>query len=164
MLRPIVPCIMSPLVWARPIPGGAFCHLHYGAGFIVQGPAGNILAAGARILGVCDSGGYEQPFYIATNEVKQGRHFCSLTCRSNFRSKQNLPVASRTPVHFTCKECEVDFTMMESYVTAYRKKFGRDPLALFRRINHLTSSFHAKTLMSANKLACRNCGKTEQNP
>ena len=39
----------------------------------------------------------------------------------------NPNAASRTPVHFCCRICGKPFVMMASYVTAYQKRFGKNP-------------------------------------
>lgn len=69
-----------------------------------------------------------EPFYCYQSEADKGRKYCSLQCRSAHRFQRELPAASRTPVPFTCKECGNPFTMMKSYLTAYRKKFDHDPI------------------------------------
>lgn len=69
--------------------------------------------------------GCKQPFYCYPSDVKAGRKYCRIGCKSESKG----PIAARhTPVNFTCNECHKPFFMMQSYLAAYQKKFGRDPL------------------------------------
>lgn len=99
-----------------------------------------------------------QPFYCYPNEAEKGRKYCSLICRTAHLHKKGLSAASRTPVNFTCKECGKSFSMMQSYVTAYRKKFNRDPLYC-----SMTCSYAGirKDADARNTFTCKQCGKTE---
>lgn len=97
-----------------------------------------------------------QPFYCYPSDAKAGRKYCSLTCRSSHRFSKALPAASRTPVNFTCKDCEQPFIMMQSYLTAYQKKFGRDPLYCSEKCSN---AGRRKDTEAKNKYVCVNCGK-----
>lgn len=99
----------------------------------------------------------KQPFYCYPSEVEMGRKYCSLTCRSKHRFDKPLPAPSRTPVDFTCKECGNPFIMMQGYLTAYRKKFGRDPMYCSMKCSY---AGQRKAADERNKLTCQHCGKT----
>ena len=99
------------------------------------------------------------PFYCYPSDAETGRKYCSLTCRSNHRSTKDLPVASRTPVDFTCQECSKPFVMMQSYLTAYRKKFsGRDPVYCSVDCSHASQKRKAE---DRNRFICLQCGKEQ---
>lgn len=98
----------------------------------------------------------KQPFYCYQSDADAGRKYCSLTCRSKHRFNKALPAASRTPVDFSCKECGKPFIMMQSYLTAYRKKFGRDPLYCSMPCS---SAALKKRTDEKHKFTCLNCGK-----
>ena len=106
------------------------------------------------IEAICEN--CEQPFYCYPSEVKAGRKYCSLTCRSAHRFEQTIPSAKRTAIPFTCQECGNPFTMMQSYLTAYRKKFDRDPL--FCSMD-CSAAAQRKRAEERNKFTCVNCGK-----
>ena len=99
-----------------------------------------------------------QPFYCYESDVKQGRKYCSLGCRSAARFNKDTPTAGRVPVDFTCKECSKPFTMLQSYLTAYRKKFSRDPLYCSTQCS---DTGRRKDSDERNKFVCQNCGKEE---
>jgi len=99
-----------------------------------------------------------QPFYCHPSDAERGRKYCSLTCRSRHRSNRELPPASRTPVNFTCKECSKPFVMMQAYLTAYRKKFGRDPLYCSQ---NCSNTGRRKDADERNRFKCLQCGKEE---
>lgn len=99
-----------------------------------------------------------EPFYCYENEVERGRKYCSLKCRSAHRFKRDLPAASRTPVAFTCENCGKGFTMMQSYLTAYQKKFGHDPMYCSMACS---TEGRRKTSEAKNTFTCENCGKTQ---
>ena len=99
----------------------------------------------------------EQTFYCYPSEAETGRKYCSVACRGrHLHKKPNA--ASRTPVAFTCKECSKPFTMMQSYLTAYRKKFSRDPLYCSMSCS---DAGRRKDADERNKFTCAHCGKTE---
>lgn len=96
-----------------------------------------------------------QQFYCYPSEVEAGRKYCSLACRGNHLHRKP-DATSRTPVGFTCKECLKPFTMMQSYLTAYRKKFERDPLYCSMSCSNVG---RRKDTEARNKFTCVNCGK-----
>ena len=100
----------------------------------------------------------KQPFYCYPSEAEKGRKYCSLTCRSRHRANKELPAASRTPVNFVCRECCKPFVMMQSYLTAYRKKFSRDPLYCSMTCS---KEGRRKDGDENNKFTCLQCGKTQ---
>ncbi len=69
----------------------------------------------------------QQPFRI-TRERELIRKFCSSACLRAHETAHGRPAARVTPISFTCKSCGNPFTMAQSYLTAYQKKFSRDPL------------------------------------
>ena len=99
----------------------------------------------------------EQPFYCYPSEVETGRKYCSIACRGKHLHK-NPSAASRTPISFTCKECSKPFVMMQSYLTAYKKKFGRDPLYCSMSCS---DTGRRKDADERNKFVCQHCGKLE---
>jgi hypothetical protein len=101
----------------------------------------------------------QQPFYCYPSDVKNGRKYCSYACRSGGRYQKPLPAAGRALVEFTCKECAKPFTMMQTYLTAYRKKFERDPL--FCSMSCSSTNLR-KAADERNKFKCLHCG-TEQH-
>ena len=104
---------------------------------------------------ICDN--CEHVFECYQSDIDKGRRFCSLACRSAFRFNKALPPAGATPVHFACKECGKDFTMKQSYLTAYRKKYGRDPLFC----SMPCSSANLKKVADAkNTATCLGCNKS----
>lgn len=96
-----------------------------------------------------------EKFYCYPNEAERGRKYCSLACRSAHLHKREL-AASRTPVDFVCQNCGKPFQMMQAYLTAYRKKFGKDPMYC-----SMTCSKEGRRRSSEerHKLICENCGK-----
>lgn len=101
--------------------------------------------------------GCKQPFYCYQSEADKGRKYCSLTCRGKHAINQNA--ASRTPISFICKNCDKPFTMMLSYVTAYRKKFKREPLYCSMPCS---DAGRKRDTEARNKFTCVNCGKESQ--
>jgi hypothetical protein len=99
-----------------------------------------------------------QPFYCYPHEAENGRKYCSLQCRSAHIHKKGLSALSRTPVNFTCKECSKPFVMMQSYLTAYQKKFGKDPLYCSIDCSKIG---RRKDADERNKFTCAHCGKIE---
>lgn len=99
-----------------------------------------------------------QPFYCYPSEAEKGRRYCSLSCRTAHLHKKGLTAASRTPVNFTCRECGKPFVMMQAYLTAYRKKFSRDPLYCSMQCSN---AGRRKDADERNKFTCANCGKIE---
>src|ERR1700722_7829374 len=100
----------------------------------------------------------DQPFFCYPSEAEKGRRFCSLQCRSAYRFERSLPAASRTPVHFKCAECGNPFKMMASYVTAYKKKFGRDPLYCSAACS---GAGRRRSAEATHTFTCLACGKTQ---
>lgn len=98
-----------------------------------------------------------QTFYCYPSDIEAGRKYCSLECRSKHRFSKPLPAASRVPIPFTCNNCGNGFTMMQGYLTAYQKKFGRDPMYCSMRCS---SEGRRKTADEKHKLTCQHCGNT----
>ena len=94
----------------------------------------------------------DQQFYCYPSDQ---RKFCSLACRSAYRFKKDIPLG-RVPVEFICKECNKPFTMMQSYLTAYRKKFRHDP---FYCSTYCSDTGRRKDADERNKFTCENCNK-----
>lgn len=100
----------------------------------------------------------KQPFYCYPSEIEQGRKYCSLACRSAHRFSKGTPSPSNVPVAFNCKECGKDFTMRQGYLTAYRKKFDKDPLYCSMECSN---TGRRKDADERNKFKCQQCGKEE---
>lgn len=100
----------------------------------------------------------KQPFYCYESDAKAGRKYCGLACRSAHRFNKGVPTAGQTPVAFTCKECGGPFEMKQAYLTAYKKKFGRDPLYCSTNCSNIG---RRKDSDERNKFTCQNCGKEE---
>lgn len=98
----------------------------------------------------------EGQFLAYPSEIEGGRKYCSLACRSADRFGTGIP-ASSTPVHFTCKECNKPFIMMQSYLTAYRKKFDKDPLYCSRDCSDVGRK---KDTEARSTFTCAQCGNT----
>lgn len=83
------------------------------------------------------------------------QRFCDQTCKAAYESEHGRVGAHKPPVEFTCKQCGNPFTMKLSYVTALRKKHGRDPLYCSMRCMG-----DAKMLkLDGWNVACIQCGK-----
>lgn len=95
----------------------------------------------------------QQLFYCYPSDIN--RKYCSLACRGNHRENRK-PAANQTPVDFICKECRKPFIMRLSYLTAYRKKFERDPLYCSMKCS---DAGRRKDTEAKNKFTCVNCGK-----
>ena len=67
-----------------------------------------------------------QGFRVKPKNVLQ--KFCSKPCVTAYEATHGRVAARVAPVDFTCAHCGVGFQMGRSYVTAYRKKHGKDPL------------------------------------
>lgn len=86
------------------------------------------------------------------------QNFCSKACMTAFEGIHGR-LAARVPnTEFSCRECGKPFSYKPSYVTAYRKKFGKDPeycsvpcSAIGRR----------KNTMDKHRFACLYCGKEQ---
>ena len=57
-----------------------------------------------------------------------GQKYCSIACMRGFEFEEGRLAARVAPSYFACKQCGNDFTMKQSYLTAYRKKWSRDPM------------------------------------
>lgn len=99
-----------------------------------------------------------QPFYCYPSDIEKGRKYCGLACRSAHRFDKDVPAASRTPVDFTCQECGKPFTMMQGYLTAYRKKFGHDPHYCS---NACSGAGRRRKSEETHTFECPACGKTQ---
>jgi len=100
----------------------------------------------------------DQLFYCHPSEAEKGRKYCSVACRSAHLHKKNLSADSRTPVEFDCQNCGNKFTMMKAYLTAYRKKYGRNPKYCSLQCSN---EGRRKTADERNKFTCAHCGKVE---
>lgn len=73
---------------------------------------------------VCENCG--QPFAVRPRDA--GQRFCKRACQTEHEGRHGRVAARKQAVPFTCKNCGQPFTMKLSYLTALRKKWGRDPL------------------------------------
>ena len=73
---------------------------------------------------VCQKCG--KPFRVKPKDATQ--KYCSVGCMRGYETENGRIAARAEPVHFACKQCGGGFTMKPSYLTAYRKKWDRDPM------------------------------------
>lgn len=83
------------------------------------------------------------------------RKFCGTICHRAHEAEHGRPASRVAPIEFTCRECSKSFTMENSYVTAYRVKFGKDPMYCSRPCSALG---RRKTADEKHKSICKNCG------
>jgi hypothetical protein len=84
------------------------------------------------------------------------RKYCGTVCHRAHETEHGRP-ASRVPaVEFKCQECGGAFFMENSYVTAYRVKFGKDPMYCTRECSAVG---RRKTADEKHKTNCKNCGE-----
>lgn len=95
-----------------------------------------------------------QPF-VSFPSAKQ--RFCSLMCRSAFRFQKHGVAPGREIVHFTCRNCSKPFSMMQSYLSEYRRKHEHDPLYCSRPCS-AEGRKRASDLKHA--FTCANCDET----
>lgn len=86
------------------------------------------------------------------------RKFCDRDCWRKHEGIFGRPAARVTPVDFTCRECDKPFQMMKSYVTAYRKKWGKDPMYCSRPCSAIGRK---KDASERNAFTCEQCGKLQ---
>lgn len=86
------------------------------------------------------------------------RKFCSRDCWRNYEILHGRPAARSTPVNFTCRECGKTFQMMQSYVTAYIKKFEKNPMYCSRKCSN---EGRKKSANARNIFTCEQCGKEQ---
>ena len=96
-----------------------------------------------------------QGFHV-TREREAARKYCSPSCRKTHEIENGRLAARVTPVSFICQECSKPFTMVRSNVTAYRKKFGKDPMYCSIPCSSLGRRRDAD---ENHKTNCKNCGK-----
>ena len=101
---------------------------------------------------VCEN--CQQPFACFPSE---NRKYCGLACRSAHRFHKGIPDA-QTVLKFTCLECGKGFSMLKSFVSAYHKKYDRDPMYCSRQCSGIG---RRKTSESGNTFTCRACGKEQ---
>jgi hypothetical protein len=98
---------------------------------------------------VCEN--CQQPFACFPSE---NRKYCGLACRSAHRFDKEIPEA-QTPISFACAECGKSFSMQKSFVSAYHKKYDRDPLYCSRQCSGVG---RRKTSEFGNTFVCLTCG------
>lgn len=85
------------------------------------------------------------------------RQFCSAACLRASEAQIGRPGAkTAVPVTFSCAECEKPFSMEPSYLKAYHKKHGKDPLYCSMPCS---AAGRRKTADEKHKAICKNCGK-----
>jgi hypothetical protein len=96
-----------------------------------------------------------------TFKVKQSaadhRRFCSIGCKTTNETANGRPAAQIDPIHFTCKCCGNDFSMKPSYLVAYRKKWGKDPMYCSIPCSSLGRKADAEQ-RAISSLTCIQCG------
>lgn len=95
-------------------------------------------------------------FYCYESEAEKGRKYCSRGCKGRANGTRPSTADSRTPIDFTCQFCGTPFVMMKSYVTAYRKKFDRDPLYCSMKCS---AAGQRRNTEARSTFTCVNCGK-----
>lgn len=91
-----------------------------------------------------------------TRKREAGRKFCGVSCLRSHENEHGREAARVALSEFTCKECSKLFTMKPSYVRAYRKKFGKDPLYCSMQCSAIG---RRKDADEKHKTECKNCGK-----
>lgn len=84
------------------------------------------------------------------------RKYCGTVCHRAHEAEHGRPVSRVPAIDFTCQECGGTFSMENSYVTAYRVKFGKDPMYCSRECSALG---RRKSADEKHKANCKNCGK-----
>lgn len=84
------------------------------------------------------------------------RKYCGTICHRAHEAEHGRPVSRVPAIDFTCQECSGTFSMENSYVTAYRVKFGKDPMYCSRECSALG---RRKSADEKHKANCKNCGK-----
>lgn len=101
---------------------------------------------------VCENCG--KTFHVKLSH--SARRFCGMNCRRIQEAKVGRPATNLSPLRFNCRECGNEFGMMPSYLTAYRKKWGRDPM--YCSIKCSANAARKKT-DERHKSECINCGR-----
>lgn len=86
------------------------------------------------------------------------RKFCSRDCQRVYELAHGRAATRKPPIVFACKNCGNSFTMGQSYVTAYRKKFGKDPLYCSMPCS---DAGRKKDAENRNSFTCKQCGKAQ---
>ncbi len=97
----------------------------------------------------------QSPFHCYPSDIEMGRKYCSHACKGEARSKDASKAKNRNMIPFTCKECGNGFTMRETHLTGYRKKFGRDPMYCSMACSY---AGQRKDADARNKFTCAHCG------
>lgn len=103
---------------------------------------------------ICEKCG--NPFQCYQSDADRGRKYCSLACRSAHRFGKELTAARSMPVEFPCQNCGKTFTMMQAYLTAYLKRFKRDPLYCSQACAY---EAQRKATETKHTFTCKNCGR-----
>lgn len=94
--------------------------------------------------------------FTVTRRRENAKKFCSLSCVRTHETKHGRVASQVAPVVFRCKTCSKPFEFKPAYLTAYRKKFGRDPLycSIPCSADGRRSDTQAKSVFT-----CLQCGK-----
>jgi hypothetical protein len=103
---------------------------------------------------ICEQCG--QPFVI-TRQREAARRFCKRVCQAAHEAIHGRPAARVGEITFTCGQCGTGFSYKPAYLTAYRKKFNKDPLYCSTKCSGAAQRAKAD---ARHTLACSNCGKT----
>lgn len=90
------------------------------------------------------------------------QRFCSKRCVSDWETQYGRPAAQMPPVMFNCKTCGEEFGMKPSYLSALRKKWGRDPLYCSMKCSDLGRRANAE-IRAQVTLKCIQCGNPITN-
>ena len=99
----------------------------------------------------CDQAFRVKPF-------NSDRKYCCQDCRRAHEAVHGQPSQHAQLIFFTCRECGNKFSMKPSYVTAYRKKFGRDQPYCSTAC---ASIGRRKDTMERQRFTCIQCGKEQ---
>lgn len=83
------------------------------------------------------------------------RKYCGTKCHRAHEAIHGRPAAQVAPLQFICKECSKPFLMERSYVTAYHKKWNRDPMYCSMQCS---ATGRRKDADERHKTNCKNCG------
>lgn len=110
-------------------------------------------ARDASLTKTCENCGNQ---FTVTRQREHAQRFCSKACLSAHEAVHGRPAARAEETTFACKQCGGPFSYKPAYLTAYRKKFGKDPLYCSKPCSDLGRRADSD---EKNKAVCKNCGK-----
>lgn len=94
--------------------------------------------------------------FTVTRERQTLQRFCSKSCVTAHEAVHGRVAAQVPMIDFSCKRCGSPFSFKPSYVTEYRRKFGKDPAYCSRPCAYAGRKADAD---GRNTISCKNCGK-----